>query len=71
MKTQKQDLLDYLSQHGQITRGQAFYELGIAELSSRIGELESDGYYIPRKRVIVRARNGRKAAVMRYGRPIR
>ena len=36
-KTQKQLVLDYLMEHGKLTRWTAFIELGVAELSSRIG----------------------------------
>lgn len=70
-RTQKCDVLDWLLTHGSLTRGEAFYELGVAELSSRIGEIESDGWNVPRERAIVRARNGRKTAVTKYLRPYR
>ena len=66
---QKQDLLDYLDQHGSVTRFQAALELGIMELSSRIGELEKDGWIVPREWQRGEARNGRKYAVMRYRTP--
>ena len=69
--TQKADVLLYLQQHGQLTRATAFYRLGIAELSSRIGELEKEGWNIPRKPVTFKAKNGRKVRVMEYGRPIK
>ncbi len=38
--SQRVDLIDYLNRQGSITRAHAFSELGIAELSSRVGELE-------------------------------
>lgn len=34
--SQKIEVIDYLRRHGSITRWQAFRDLGIAELSSRI-----------------------------------
>ena len=64
--TQKADLLDYLQHNGSITRLEAFRDLGIAELSSRIGELEANGYVIPRRRIVVTARNGRRCNVTQY-----
>lgn len=64
--TQKADLLRYLAKGHKVTRSTAFIELGIAELSSRIGELEADGWHIDRKRKTVTARNGRRCQVMEY-----
>ena len=70
-RTQKQDVLDYLLAHGKLTRGEAFYELGVAELSSRIGEIERDGWNVPRETITVTARNGKRVSCMQYGRPYR
>lgn len=67
--SQKQDLLDWFATHGSITRIQAFNELGICELSSRIGELEQMGYVIPRKPKKGQAPNGRKWVVTEYFAP--
>jgi hypothetical protein len=69
--TQKTDLLDHLNAEGKITRAEAFNELGIAELSARVIDLEADGYIVPRKTVEVTARNGRKCRVTQYRRPYR
>ena len=71
MASQKTEVLRYLQQHGKMTRADAFYKLGVAELSSRIGELEKEGWEIPRQRASFTARNGRKVQVMEYGRPIK
>lgn len=64
--TQKVDVIEYLRTHGSITRWEAFQYLGIAELSSRIGELTAEGFVIPRKSIEVIARNGRRVKVMQY-----
>jgi hypothetical protein len=69
--SQKNDLLDFLFRYGSITRMQAFTELGICELSSRIGELERDGWIFPRQWKDGRAANGRKWRVVQYMRPTR
>lgn len=69
--TQKQDILDYLFYHGSITRMEAFDKLGICELSSRIGELEKEGWIISREWLNGKATNGRKWTVMKYLTPIR
>ena len=68
-RTQKELVLDWLKRHQKLTRWTAFRELGIAELSSRIGEIEADGWLIPRTMIEVTARNGRKAKVMEYRTP--
>lgn len=69
--TQKVDIIEYLQTHQSITRWEAFTYLGIAELSSRIGELTAEGFEIPRKSIEVTARNGRKVRVMQYLTPTR
>ena len=69
MKTQKESVLHWLQTYGKLTRWTAMMELGVAELSSRIGEIESDGWLIPRKMISVTARNGKKVRVMEYMTP--
>ena len=66
MNTQKQDILDYLNAHGSLTRMEAFSELGVCELASRIGELEKDGHGFTRTWLEGKARNGRRWRVVRY-----
>ena len=68
---QKQDILDWLNQYGSLTRMDAFEYLGVCELSSRIGELERDGWIIPREPLHGRGRNGRAWTVTKYLRPSR
>lgn len=70
-RTQKADILHFLNRHGSLTRMQAFTELGICELSSRIGELEKEGYHFPREWMDGRAKNGRRWRVVKYLRPSR
>ena len=67
--TQRTDLIEHLQTYGSITRWEAFQALGIAELSSRIGELTAEGFVIPRETVTVTARNQRKVKVTKYLRP--
>lgn len=69
--TQKQDLLNYLATHSQITRMEAFNQLGICELPARICELEQDGYRFDKGWKKGRAANGRKWCVRTYGSPRR
>ena len=69
--TQRALVWSYLNVHEKITRWDAFIDLGIAELSARIGEVEAEyGVDIPRKYIEVTARNGNKVRVMQYGKPV-
>lgn len=64
--SQKDDLVNYMRIHGSVTRMEAFSDLGICELASRIGELEKDGHKIEREWVDGRAKNGRSWRIVRY-----
>jgi hypothetical protein len=64
--TQKQDLLDYLRRRGSVTRIEAFHDLGICELSSRIGELQKDGWRFDRNDRKGVSKNGRHWIVTEY-----
>lgn len=44
--TQQEEILQYLKEHGRITRLEAACDLHIFELSSRIGELKNKGFVI-------------------------
>ena len=73
--TQKQEILQYVHKHGSITRAQAA-QLYIFELSSRIGELSTQGddegvrWGFTRTPVHGK-RNGRAWRVIRYSEPRR
>ena len=64
--TQKEQVLRYLQDFGSITRIQSFMDLGVCELSSRIGELEQDGYKFNRTKQTVTNRYGIKVTVTKY-----
>lgn len=64
--TQKDAILRYLKETGSITRAEAFTELGIAELSSRIGELEMQGYEFDRTRLYGKNRYGEPIHYIKY-----
>ena len=57
--TQCEEIIDYLNDHGTITRLEAACELHIFELSSRIGELIKKGYNITSTRASYANKNGR------------
>lgn len=59
--TQCSLILDYIKEHGSITNGEAFLELGVGRLSARIGELRECGF--PIKTVTVKGRNRRNQPI--------
>lgn len=65
--TQKQKILDHLARRGSVTTMEAFTELGITKLTTRISELRRDGYDIVAERVVLRDNYGRvKTRFNRY-----
>lgn len=65
--TQCDEILEYLKEHGHITRLSAACDLHIFELASRIGELEKRGYAISRTRATYANQNGRISHFTVYG----
>ena len=64
--TQREQVLRFIKDFGSITRIQSFMDLGVCELSSRIGELESDGYKFNRRRRNFKNRYGVTVTVTEY-----
>ena len=59
--TQRELIIDYITDFGSITPMQAFADLGITKLATRISEMRKVGYDF--KIEMVRSRN-------RYGKPV-
>ena len=60
-RNQKLQILDYIKRFGSITRAEAFNDLGIAELSARIGEIEKEqGFKFDKTKITVLTRLGEK-----------
>ena len=66
--TQGEKILVYLDRYGSITPAQAWYDLGISKLSTRIGELIRDGEKIEKRMIPVRNRDEKSVYVMQYRR---
>lgn len=66
MKPQHERILRFLDEHGSITPMEAFSELGITKLSTRIGEMIESGIRIEKHREKGRNRFGEKVTYMRY-----
>lgn len=48
-KTQKQKVIEYMTEHGSITTFEAFMELNITRLAEYIRQLKEDGYDVRKK----------------------
>ena len=66
MKTQKEEVLEYLKNNKKITILEAIYQLGVTRLSAVIYDLKKDGYNIETQMKLVKAKNGRKTSVAQY-----
>jgi len=59
-------IMAWLTDHGTLTRYEAFAELGETDLPKRISELRRQGVSINAERIAVRNRYGETTHVMRY-----
>lgn len=66
--TQAQRILKYIDEKGSITPFEAFAELGITKLATRISELRRDGEKIEKRYVTGTNRFGEKVQYMEYRR---
>ena len=64
--TQKEKIREYIRQYGSISTWEAFRDLGITRLASRICDLENDGIHVDRKREAVKNRYGETTYITRY-----
>lgn len=60
--TQKQAIVKYCQENGSITSFEAYTELGVTQLATRILELKNKGYEFSKTR---------ESRIGRYGRPVR
>lgn len=64
--TQKKRIIEYMKKHGSITSMEAFENLGITKLTTRISELRSDGVIIPDEYIETKNRFGEWVSCKRY-----
>jgi hypothetical protein len=64
--TQGTMILDYLRLYKTITPMEAFLDCGITKLSTRIGELEREGWAFKREWVEHKSRTGRTVRYLKY-----
>jgi hypothetical protein len=64
--TQHNLIISYINQHGSITPLEAFNDLGITKLATRISEMRREGIEIEGETISVMNRFGQKCHVKRY-----
>ena len=64
--TQCERIIDYINEFGSISTMEAFTDLGITRLASRIHDLRCEGYDIERETVRSNNRYGEPVHFMRY-----
>ena len=65
-KSQEQRVLEYIERYGSISTYEAFIDLGITRLASRIFDLSEKGYNFDRRQVKATNRLGEKTYYTRY-----
>jgi hypothetical protein len=66
MRPQHERISDFIDRHGSITPMEAFTELGITKLSTRVGEMIRNGEKITKHRETGKNRYGEKVTYMKY-----
>lgn len=64
--TQAERIIDYITEFGSITQFDAFKDLGIMRLASRISDLKKQGYPIKSETETVKNRFGENTCIKRY-----
>jgi len=66
MKSQADEILEYLDVNGSITQAEATHYIGCARLAARCGELKKAGHRITTDMVAVKNRHGHDVSIARY-----
>lgn len=64
--TQREAILQYIEEFGSITPMQAFSDLGITKLATRISEMRKDGWEFKIETVTVTNRYGKSVSYAKY-----
>ena len=64
--TQREQILEYITEFGSITPMQAFYDLGITKLATRISEMRKDGMAFKIEMISTKSRYGKPVHYCRY-----
>ena len=66
MKTQRDAIIEYITEFGSITPMEAFSDLGITKLATRISEMRKDGMKFKIETVSVKNRYGKSVSYAKY-----
>lgn len=66
MKTQREAIIDYITEFGSITPMQAFADLGVTKLATRISEMRKDGMKFKIEMVSTKNRYGKSVNYAKY-----
>jgi hypothetical protein len=66
MKNQREMILQYIKDFGAITSYQAYIDLGITQLATRIKELKEQGYNFKTEWISKKNRYGKNVAFKKY-----
>lgn len=64
--TQRESIIEYITEFGSITPMQAFSDLGITKLATRISEMRKDGMKFKIETVSVKNRYGKTVSYAKY-----
>ena len=64
--TQREQIIEYITEFGSITPMQAFADLGITKLATRISEMRKDGMDFKIEMVSVKNRYGKSVSFAKY-----
>ena len=64
--TQAEKIINYINVHGSITPMQAFTDLGITKLATRVSEMKRDGIQFDQEMIEVKNRDEETVRVMKY-----
>lgn len=64
--TQREAILQYIDEFGSITPMEAFHDLGITKLATRISEMRKDGMKFKIETVSVKNRYGKSVSYAKY-----
>ena len=67
--TQRDAIIDYIKQFGSITPMEAFADLGITKLATRVSEMKKDGINLKHESVKCKTRLGKTTHYTRYSFP--
>lgn len=66
MKTQKEKIIEHIKNNGSITSFDAYMDLGITQLATRISELKEQGYEFKTEWITKKNRDGAIVSFKKY-----